>query len=154
MIARAAAGARARGPGRRPDYQYAPRHAGALGLDWESLHAADGPPLHAGFSHADSLTGLLGPSASGPRWIVAAPVLSGTDILTDPLYLERGDIIEIDDDELGPVRMHGVVPRLRERPGLVRRPGQALGADTDTVLGEWLGHSAGGLTNWRRAGVI
>ena len=86
--------------------------------------------------------------------VVAAPVLSGTDILTDPLYLERGDIIEVDDDELGPVRMQGVVPRLRRRPGSVRRPGPALGADTDTVLGEWLGHSAAELATWRHAGVI
>ncbi|HEY3716121.1 MAG TPA: CoA transferase [Jatrophihabitantaceae bacterium] len=86
--------------------------------------------------------------------VVAAAVLTGTDILDDPMYLERGNVVEVDDTDLGPVRMQGVIPRLTEQPGTVWRPGAALGADTDLVLGAYLGHSADEIGEWRAAGVI
>ena len=42
------------------------------------------------------------------------------DIVDDPTYAELGDVITIEDRDLGPVRMQGVIPRLptiRERCG-------------------------------------
>lgn len=86
--------------------------------------------------------------------VVAAPVLTGLDILTDPLYLERGDIVAVEDDELGTVRMQAVVPRLREQPGVVWRPGPQLGADTELVLRDSLGHSEAEIDDWKSRGVI
>ena len=86
--------------------------------------------------------------------VVAGPVLTGTDILADELYAERGDIIEVADRDLGSVRMQGVVPRLTNRPGAVWRTGPALGEDTATVLGQWLGHSDDELAAWRAAGIV
>jgi crotonobetainyl-CoA:carnitine CoA-transferase CaiB-like acyl-CoA transferase len=86
--------------------------------------------------------------------VVAAPVLTGTDILVDPLYLERGDIIDVPDDELGHPKMQGVVPRLREQPGTVWRAGPALGADTDLVLREYLGHAPDEVAKWHEAGIV
>ncbi|SOD71791.1 formyl-CoA transferase [Jatrophihabitans sp. GAS493] len=85
--------------------------------------------------------------------VVAAPVLSGMDILVDPLFAERGDIITIADEDLGPLRMQGVIPRLVRRPGSVRRTGPQLGADTDDVLRS-LGHSEDELAGWRADGVV
>jgi formyl-CoA transferase len=78
-------------------------------------------------------------AAMGKCEVVAAPVLTGVDILDDDLYRERGNIIEVDDDDLGTVRMHGVVPRLTVQPGAVWRPGPSLGADTEAVLLDVLG---------------
>jgi crotonobetainyl-CoA:carnitine CoA-transferase CaiB-like acyl-CoA transferase len=86
--------------------------------------------------------------------VVAAAVLTGQDILTDPLYRERGNIVELADDDLGRIRMHGVVPRLEMHPGSVWRSGPALGADTGEVLTDFLGHSADDLERWRADGVI
>jgi formyl-CoA transferase len=86
--------------------------------------------------------------------VVAAPVLTGTDILDDPMYLERGNVVEIADDDLGTVRMQGVIPRLIEQPGAVWRTGASLGADTELVLRDYLGHSAEEIGVWRAAGVI
>jgi formyl-CoA transferase len=86
--------------------------------------------------------------------VVAAPVLTGLDILADDLYRERGNVIEVPDEDLGAVRMQGVVPRLTVRPGAVWRSGPALGADTDDVLRRCLGHSADEVVAWRASGVV
>jgi crotonobetainyl-CoA:carnitine CoA-transferase CaiB-like acyl-CoA transferase len=86
--------------------------------------------------------------------VTAAIVLDSMDIIEDPLYLERQDIVTVDDAELGSVRMHGVVPRLTDRPGAVWRTGASLGADTALVLTEWLGHTREEVERLRSAGVV
>jgi crotonobetainyl-CoA:carnitine CoA-transferase CaiB-like acyl-CoA transferase len=86
--------------------------------------------------------------------VVAAPVLTGREILDDPMYRERGNILEVSDDDLGTMKMQGVIPRLSQQPGAVWRPGAALGADTDLVLGEYLGHAESEIAAWRAAEVI
>ncbi|HEY2298711.1 MAG TPA: CoA transferase [Jatrophihabitans sp.] len=86
--------------------------------------------------------------------VVAAPVLTGRDILTDPLYLERGDIVDVADDDLGTAKMQGVIPRLHEQPGAIWRSGPELGADTDLVLHEYLGHGGDEVIKWRDAGIV
>jgi crotonobetainyl-CoA:carnitine CoA-transferase CaiB-like acyl-CoA transferase len=88
------------------------------------------------------------------REVVASRVYTAADILADPIYAERGDIVEIEDPELGSVRMQAVVPRLAERPGTVWRTGAALGQDNDLVFGEWLGRSPDDLAALRTGGVI
>ena len=74
--------------------------------------------------------------------------------MDDPIYAERKDIIEIDDPDLGTVRMQGVVPKLHSRPGSVWRTGASLGQDNDLVYGEWLGKSAADLEVLRASGTI
>lgn len=86
--------------------------------------------------------------------VVAAPVLTGRDILTDALYVERGNVVDVPDSDLGTVKMQGVVPRLTNQPGAVWRSGPSLGADTDVVLTEYLGRSADEIAAWRAAGII
>ncbi len=84
----------------------------------------------------------------------ASPIFTVEDILNDPTYQENGNVTELDDPDLGRVRMQGVVPRLRNHPGEVWRTAPALGEDTDTVYGEALGYSEQQLAEMRVAGTI
>jgi crotonobetainyl-CoA:carnitine CoA-transferase CaiB-like acyl-CoA transferase len=75
-------------------------------------------------------------------------------IWADPNFWLRGDIIRVHDDDLGEVAMHGVIPRLVERPGRVQHTGPALGEHTDEVLRELCGVSEAELRQLRDAAVI
>jgi crotonobetainyl-CoA:carnitine CoA-transferase CaiB-like acyl-CoA transferase len=70
--------------------------------------------------------------------VVAGPVLDISDIVKDPQYLARENIISVHDDDFGSVRMQGVVPRFGRTPGEVRHSGRALGADNSEVYQELL----------------
>jgi len=61
----------------------------------------------------------------------AAPVLDMAGIATDPHYLARGTIAEVDG-----VPMQGLIARLSATPGAIRWAGRPLGADTAEVLAE------------------
>ncbi len=63
--------------------------------------------------------------------VVAGPVLDIRDIVKDPHYLARENIVSVQDDDFGSVRMQGVVPKFSSTPGEVRHAGRALGADND-----------------------
>ncbi len=71
--------------------------------------------------------------------VVASRIFSVEDIIADPTYNELGDIITIDDADLGPVRMQGVIPRLTNHPGTVWRTGPGLGEDNEAVYKGYLG---------------
>jgi formyl-CoA transferase len=73
--------------------------------------------------------------------VVASRIFSVEDILADPTYSEREDIVTVTDPELGPVRMQGVVPKLHGHSGHVWRTGPQLGQDNELVLQQWLGIS-------------
>lgn len=86
--------------------------------------------------------------------VVASRIFTVADILADPTYREREDIVTVEDEDLGPVRMQGVVPRMERHPGRVRRTGPALGADNDLVYGQWLGLEPDELAELRRCRTI
>jgi crotonobetainyl-CoA:carnitine CoA-transferase CaiB-like acyl-CoA transferase len=65
---------------------------------------------------------------------VAGRVYDVEAIFADPTYRERGNLVEVDDEDFGTVRMHGVVPRIVGEPDRVHSPGPALGRHTDDVL--------------------
>jgi crotonobetainyl-CoA:carnitine CoA-transferase CaiB-like acyl-CoA transferase len=71
--------------------------------------------------------------------VVASPIYTVEDMLADPTFAERGNIVEIDDPDLGRVRMQGVVPKLTNHPGEVWRTAPALGEDNDLVYRGYLG---------------
>jgi crotonobetainyl-CoA:carnitine CoA-transferase CaiB-like acyl-CoA transferase len=83
-----------------------------------------------------------------------SPVMNAADLVGDPHIQARGNVISLADDELGTVRMQGVVPRLSETPGQVRHAGQALGASNELVYGELLGLGRQKMDELRRDGVI
>jgi crotonobetainyl-CoA:carnitine CoA-transferase CaiB-like acyl-CoA transferase len=86
--------------------------------------------------------------------VVASPIFTVEHMLADQTFRENGNVTELDDPDLGRVRMQNVVPRLRNHPGQVWRTAPALGEDNDAVYGEELGLSAADITAFREAGTI
>jgi crotonobetainyl-CoA:carnitine CoA-transferase CaiB-like acyl-CoA transferase len=86
--------------------------------------------------------------------VTASRIFSVADIVEDPTYAELGDVISIDDRDLGPVRMQGVIPRLANHPGTVWRTGPGLGEDNAFVLQELLGLDDERVAALRESGVI
>ncbi|WP_326689685.1 MULTISPECIES: CoA transferase [unclassified Streptomyces] len=86
--------------------------------------------------------------------VVASRVFDAADIAADPVYAERGDIVTVEDPDLGPVRMQAVIPHFRRKPGRVWRTGPALGQDNQLVYREWLGLSAEELTGLENNDVV
>ncbi|SNQ46622.1 CoA-transferase [Frankia canadensis] len=86
--------------------------------------------------------------------VVASRVLDVADIVADPTYAERGDIVTVTDADLGEVRMQAALPHFRTDPGSVWRTGAALGADNDLVYRDWLGLAADELATLRSSGAI
>jgi len=74
--------------------------------------------------------------------VAAAPVYDGAQLLADEHLASRGTFVEVDDDELGPVRVQAPVAQLSHTPGTIGRLGPALGADNDEVYEALLGLDA------------
>lgn len=81
------------------------------------------------------------------------PVYDARDLTEDPHVRETGMLVEVEDEDLGPLLQHGVMWRLTDSPGDIRFTGRALGADTDEVLTE-VGYAAEELARLREAKVI
>jgi len=64
------------------------------------------------------------------------------DIFADPHFAARNMLPRIPHPELGELVHPGVVPKLSETPGQIRRSGPDLGQDTREVLSDELGLSA------------
>ena len=74
-----------------------------------------------------------------PAGGVVGPVYDAAQIMNDPHYLAREDIIDIDDPELGRTKMLGVVPKFSETPGSVEHAGPTVGEHNRHIYGSWLG---------------
>jgi formyl-CoA transferase len=86
--------------------------------------------------------------------VVASRIYSAEDIAADQTYQERGDIITIDDPDLGPVRMQAPLPKMTNHGGYVWRTGARLGEDNDYVYGDILGMSRSEIDALADDGVI
>jgi formyl-CoA transferase len=86
--------------------------------------------------------------------VVASRIFSARDIVEDEVYAAREDVVVVQDEELGAVRMQGVIPKLAQHPGRIWRTGTCLGADTRTVLADWLGLDDEQLDALSQAGVL
>jgi crotonobetainyl-CoA:carnitine CoA-transferase CaiB-like acyl-CoA transferase len=85
--------------------------------------------------------------------VVAGPVLDIRDIVKDPQYLARENIVSVPDEHFGSVRMQGVVPKFSNTPGQVRHSGRALGADNEEVFKQLLGLTQAQLTDLSQEGI-
>jgi crotonobetainyl-CoA:carnitine CoA-transferase CaiB-like acyl-CoA transferase len=80
-----------------------------------------------------------------------APVYDVAELMDDPQMVARDAITEVDDPDLGPVRMQNLLFRMSATPGAIRFTGRALGADTDAILGDELGLD---VANLRERGIV
>lgn len=64
-----------------------------------------------------------------------APVYDIAQIMNDPQYKARETIIQIDDEDLGPMRMANIPAKFSKTPGEIRHTGRtAIGHDTVEIL--------------------
>ncbi len=85
---------------------------------------------------------------------VMSPVLDIGAIMADVTINERENIVAVQDDELGTVRMQGVMPRLVQCPGRIDWAGPALGAHTASVLERLLGVTADDIARLKAEGIV
>jgi formyl-CoA transferase len=76
------------------------------------------------------------------------------EMLEDPHFKARNDIIELPHREFGTIAMHNVAPRLSLTPGSVRWVGPELGEHNTEIYGGLLGLDEAELAARRVAGVI
>ena len=89
-----------------------------------------------------------------PAGGVVGPVYDAAQIMEDPHFHSRQDIIDIDDPELGQTKMLGVVPKFSETPGAVEHAGPKVGEHNQHIYGSWLGLDEGELTELKRRGTL
>ncbi len=86
--------------------------------------------------------------------VPVSPIFSIADIFADPHYRARGDIIQPEDPELGPIPMPAILPRFSRTPGKVRFVGPRLGQHNDEIYGGLLGLNKGERARLRTEGII
>ena len=82
-----------------------------------------------------------------------APVYDIAQLMKDPHVKERGTFIEIEDEELGTIKMPNVIPSLSESPGQIRWAGPPKGKHTEEILME-LGYSKKDLRKFTESEII
>jgi crotonobetainyl-CoA:carnitine CoA-transferase CaiB-like acyl-CoA transferase len=85
--------------------------------------------------------------------VPVGPINSVADIFADPHIQERGSLVEIDVEDVGPVTIMGVLPRLSDTPGELVSGGPKLGQHTDQLLEE-LGLSGDEIAKLHDANVV
>lgn len=86
--------------------------------------------------------------------VPSSKIYTAADCATDPQYLARGMVREVQDPLLGPVLHPGVVPHVPGDRDDVRWTGPAIGAHNDEIYGTLLGRSPEQLAELRAAGAI
>jgi len=86
--------------------------------------------------------------------VVAEKVHDMADIMESQLYREREDIIEVDDPDLGTVRMASVVPKFHHNPGRIWRTGPKQGQDNLEVYTQILELASERIAELVSAGII
>jgi crotonobetainyl-CoA:carnitine CoA-transferase CaiB-like acyl-CoA transferase len=86
--------------------------------------------------------------------VPAGKVFTAADMVEDPHYAARENVVEVEDPEIGPFPMQNVVPRLTETPGEVRWTGPALGKHNDEVYGDLLGMGKEERERLREGGIV
>jgi crotonobetainyl-CoA:carnitine CoA-transferase CaiB-like acyl-CoA transferase len=84
-----------------------------------------------------------------------ARVNSAADVVEDPHWLGRDDIIEYEDQTLGrKIKAFGIVPKMSKTPGKVWRGAPTMGQDTDNILKTLLGYDDAKIKDLREKKLI
>jgi crotonobetainyl-CoA:carnitine CoA-transferase CaiB-like acyl-CoA transferase len=86
--------------------------------------------------------------------IPAAPVNDLAAVLADPHVRARGDVVLVEDMELGPLRFCAPAPRLDRTPGRIAWTGPQKGADNEAFYRGWLGMAGDELARLRAERVV
>lgn len=86
-------------------------------------------------------------AAIGPAYNIA-------QIFEDPQYQARNDIVEVQDEDLGPIRMTNAFPFLSETPAKIRHAGPRIGQHNSDIYCEELGLTADDLDALEKDGII
>ncbi|MDM5358411.1 CaiB/BaiF CoA-transferase family protein [Peribacillus sp. ACCC06369] len=86
--------------------------------------------------------------------VPAGAIYSIEDIVNDPHYQARQMIQEVNVEELGTLKMPGIVPKMSETPGKIEWAGPKLGEHTDEVLSEKIHLSEEQIKSLKEKGII
>jgi crotonobetainyl-CoA:carnitine CoA-transferase CaiB-like acyl-CoA transferase len=104
--------------------------------DWIGEHTLEETVLHF-----QAFEGALG------------PIYDIEQLLADPHVQHRGTFTQVDDDELGSLRMQNVIPKMKDTPGRVRWAGPPKGKHTEEVLKE-IGYTQKEIGRFREKGIV
>jgi crotonobetainyl-CoA:carnitine CoA-transferase CaiB-like acyl-CoA transferase len=141
-----------------------PRLAKLIGRE-DLLADARFSTLRARCANADAVNGVVAEwckrhtAAKIERLCLAADVpfartYSVKEICEDPHIQSRGDIVQVDDPVVGPVRMQGLHARLSRTPGEIRHGAPKLGEHNDEIYAGLLGLGADELRTLREKKII
>ncbi|HEX6030149.1 MAG TPA: CaiB/BaiF CoA-transferase family protein [Tepidiformaceae bacterium] len=85
--------------------------------------------------------------------VPATPVYQTSDIVADPHFSAREQVLSVESHEHGPLLQPGIVPRLTGTPGRVGGPSPHLGEHNEEIYRGLLGMDGGELERLRTAGV-
>ena len=83
-----------------------------------------------------------------------APIYDISQIMEDPQYQALDSITEVEDPQLGRIKMQNVLFRMSETPGQIRWTGRPRGADNRKIYCEELGLTEEELADLERKGVV
>ncbi|HYG45791.1 MAG TPA: CoA transferase [Bordetella sp.] len=83
-----------------------------------------------------------------------SPIYDIADIVADPHFIEREVLVQVQDEDLGPVQMQNVVPRFSETPGRIWRTGPGIGQHNEEIYGQELGMSQAQQATLRERNII
>lgn len=86
--------------------------------------------------------------------VTIAPVQDMADIACDPQFAHRGALIDVEDDEMGTLKMVRPTPILSETPGHVSHAGPPIGANNQEIYQGLLGISDAELASLQEEGII
>jgi crotonobetainyl-CoA:carnitine CoA-transferase CaiB-like acyl-CoA transferase len=86
--------------------------------------------------------------------VPASRIFTMKDIFNDAHFAARDMLVSTPDDDLGEVKLAGVVPKMSLTPGEIRWSGHRIGQDTRHVLHSIIGLSAAEIDDLETEGVI
>jgi crotonobetainyl-CoA:carnitine CoA-transferase CaiB-like acyl-CoA transferase len=84
----------------------------------------------------------------------SGPVATYAELIKEPQVTETSMIVDVEMPDAGTIRLPAPPLRMSDTPPSIRRAPPRLGADTDAVLGEWLGWDGEAISAARAGGAF